>query len=250
MDAGNVTNLKKLIALLRQKGVVTASYLHKNGISYQSMREYRCSGWMEPLGVGAFHGKESKPSLDTAIAALAEQLGLPVHVGGKAALMRRGIVQYVPLGGLPPEVYLRRGVRLPKWFLFSYAGQFVRNSTCILPDGIGLERDAAGCPISSPERAFIELAAEVPKQAAVGELYQLMEFAETLRPALVTDLLSKCESVKAKRVFLFLADDLGHWWFKKIDRSKIDLGSGCRVIDKGGSFQAKFNIIVKPWREY
>ena len=114
----------------------------------------------------------------------------------------------------------------------------------------GVERDAHGIPVSSPERAYVEMAAEVPRKTALGELYQLMEFADTLRPRLVTELLSKCGSVKAKRVFLLLADDLGHWWFKKIDRSKIDLGTGCRMVERGGTFQSQYNIIVKPWREY
>lgn len=44
-----------------------------------------------------------------------------------------------------------------------------------------------------------------------------MEFSETLRPGLVSELLVQCRSVKAKRVFLLLADDLGHWWAKKLD---------------------------------
>ena len=96
----------------------------------------------------------------------------------------------------------------------------------------------------------MELAAEVPQKVALGELYQLMEFADTLRPKLVSELLTKCGSVKAKRVFLLLTDDLGHRWAKRVDLSGIDLGAGCRVIDKGGVFQPKYNIVVKPWREY
>ena len=30
------------------------------------------------------------------------------------------------------------------------------------------------------------------------------------------DLLSQCESIKAKRIFMFLAGDLGLWWSKKL----------------------------------
>lgn len=244
------TDIKKVVRLVHQKGIATAAYLRQQGVSYQRMLKYRKAGWLAPLGSGAFCESGAKPPLDVAIVALSDQLGLPVHIGGKTALLRRGIMQHVPLGGHISELYLRRGFRLPKWFCDTYAGQFARNSSCLLPDETGVEHDASGMSFSSPERAFLELAAEVPNKAALGELYQLMEFAETLRPTLVTELLSQCESVKAKRVFLFLADDLGHWWFKKIDTSKIDLGSGCRVIDRGGEFQAKYNIIVKPWREY
>ena len=31
--------------------------------------------------------------------------------------------------------------------------------------------------------------------------------------------------------------------------NRMDLGSGCRVIDKDGSFHADFNVVVRPWRE-
>ena len=92
MSLGTDTNLKKVIDLVRQKGVLTASYLRKEGISYQSMLEYRKSGWLESLGVGAFCGRCAKPSLDIALVALAEQLGLPLHLGGRSALARRGVM--------------------------------------------------------------------------------------------------------------------------------------------------------------
>ena len=250
MSLSGDTNLKKVIRLVHQKGVVTASYLRQQGVRYQSMLKYRQANWLASLGIGAFCESGTTPSLDAAIVALSEQLGLPVHVGGKSALLRRGIMQHVPIGWHTVELYLKRGIRMPKWFCNTFVGQFTRNASFLFPDATGVERDALGVLLSSPERAFVEMAAEVPKKAALGELYQLMEFADTLRPNLVTELLSKCESIKAKRIFLFLADDLGHWWSKKLDRSRIDLGSGCRVIESGGAFQPRYNIVVKPWREY
>ena len=250
MSSEKDTKIKNVMRLVHRKGVVTAVYLRRQGVSYQSMLKYRQSDWLRSLGNGAFCESGDVPSIDAALAALVEQLGLPIHLGGKTALARRGIMQYVPIGGLPSEIYMRRGVRLPKWFSGTYAGQFVCRRSCLFPDETGVERREAACAVSSPERAFLELAAEVPQKIALGELYQLMEFADTLRPKLVSELLTKCGSVKAKRVFLLLADDLGHRWAKRVDLSGIDLGAGCRVIDKGGEFQPKYNIVVKPWREY
>lgn len=243
------TDIKKVVRLAHQKGVLTAAFLRRQGVSYQRMLKYRKGGWLSALGTGAFSESGTTPTFEMAIAALSEQLGLPVHLGGKTALLRHGIVQHLPLGGHMSELYLSRGFQLPKWFCDTYGGQFVRNSSHLVADDTGLDREDNGVVLSSPERAFLEVAAQVPKKTALGELYQLMEFAETLRPKLLTDLLVRCGSIKAKRVFLFLADDLGHWWAKKIDHSAINLGNGCRVIDKGGEFQAKYNIVVRPWRE-
>ena len=243
------SKLKSVIRLAHQKGVVTASFLRQQGVSYQSMLKYRRANWLASLGAGAFCESGTKPSLDMALVALVEQLGLPVHVGGISALNRRGIMHYVRLGGLPDEVYLRRGFRLPKWFGDAYAGQFRRNSSSLFADGVGVEQDAGGCAVSSPERAFLEMAAEVPNEASLGELYQTMEFADSLRPKLVEKLLAGCRSVKAKRIFLLIADDLGHWWAKKIDHGKVDLGKGCRMIDKDGELHPKYNLVVRPWRD-
>ena len=145
--------------LVHQKGVVTAAYLRRQGVSYQSMLKYRQSDWLRSLGNGAFCESGDVPSIDTALAALIEQLGLPIHLGGKTALAQRGIMQYVPLGGLPSEIYIRRGVRLPKWFSATYAGRFVCKRTCLFSDETGVERREAVCAVSSPERAFLELAA-------------------------------------------------------------------------------------------
>ena len=250
MSLGKDTKIQNVTRLVHQKGVVTAVYLRRRGVSYQSMLKYRRSDWLRSLGNGAFCESGDVPSIDAALAALVEQLELPLHLGGKSALAQRGIMQYVPIGGLPSEIYVRRGVRLPKWFSVTYSGSFVCRHSSPFPDETGVEHRDSACAVSSPERAFLELAADVPRKVALGELYQLMEFADTLRPKLISELLTKCGSVKAKRVFLFLADDLGHRWAKKVDHSGIDLGVGCRVIDKGGEFQPKYNIVVKPWREY
>ena len=250
MSSGKDAKIKNVMRLVHQKGVVTAVYLRRQGVSYQSMLKYRRSDWLRSLGNGAFCESGDVPSIDAALAALVEQLELPLHLGGKSALAQRGIMQYVPIGGLPSEIYVRHGVRLPKWFSVTYSGSFVCRHSSLFPDETGVEHRDSACAVSSPERAFLELAADVPRKVALGELYQLMEFADTLRPKLISELLTKCGSVKAKRVFLFLADDLGHRWAKKVDHSGIDLGVGCRVIDKGGEFQPKYNIVVKPWREY
>ena len=250
MSSEKDTKIKNVMRLVHRKGVVTAVYLRRQGVSYQSMLKYRQSDWLRSLGNGAFCESGDVPSIDAALAAIDEQLGLPIHLGGKTALAERGIMQYVPIGGLPSEIYLRRGVRLPKWFSDTYFGRFVCKRSCLFSDETGVEHREAACAVSSPERAFLELAAEVPQRIALGELYQLMEFADTLRPKLVSELLAKCGSVKAKRVFLLLADDLGYRWSKRVDHSGIDLGAGCRVIDKGGEFQPKYTLVVKPWREY
>ena len=57
-------------------------------------------------------------------------------------------------------------------------------------------------------------------------------------------LLADCDNIKVKRLFLFFADRHQHAWLKRLDRKAIDLGSGKRVLAKGGSYDAKYMITV------
>ena len=58
------------------------------------------------------------------------------------------------------------------------------------------------------------------------------------------DLLERCSSVKVKRVFLFLAEKLELPFFLKLKLDDVDIGSGKRVIVKGGKYDAKYLITV------
>ena len=45
-------------------------------------------------------------------------------------------------------------------------------------------------------------------------------------------------------MFLFLSSQVGYAWYNKLNKGEINLGSGVREIDKNGSFNKEFNIIV------
>mgnify|MGYP001584397915 FL=1 len=100
--------------------------------------------------------------------------------------------------------------------------------------------------MSAPERAALELVDLVPKEQSFSEARLLMEGLTTLRPELVQELLEACRSVKAKRLFLFLAEEANHAWFKELNTSKLDLGKGNRSIVKGGQLDQKYQITVEP----
>ena len=65
-----------------------------------------------------------------------------------------------------------------------------------------------------------------------------------LKPSVLNELLIQCKSVKVKRLFMYLATRAGYSWVAKLDKDKIDFGSGVRVIDKTGYFDKEYNIIV------
>ena len=47
------------------------------------------------------------------------------------------------------------------------------------------------------------------------------------------------------RLFLYLASKTKHDWYDSLDVSKINVGSGVRIIDKTGVYDRQFNIIVE-----
>jgi hypothetical protein len=71
-----------------------------------------------------------------------------------------------------------------------------------------------------------------------------MQGLTTLRPKLLQQLLEQCNSIKVKRLFLYMATKAGHDWKNRLDLGKLDLGSGDRSITKGGAYNAQFGITV------
>ncbi len=71
-----------------------------------------------------------------------------------------------------------------------------------------------------------------------------MEGAANLRPELIQSLFEACHQVKAKRLFLWLAGEKNHAWYYRIDKNRIDLGSGKRQIIKGGRLDEEYRITI------
>ena len=98
--------------------------------------------------------------------------------------------------------------------------------------------------MSAPERAVLELLDEVPERETFHQADVLMEGLRNLSPRKLQTLLVDCRSVKVKRLFLWFAERHNHAWLQKLDRKPIDLGSGKRMLVRGGKLDPKFNITV------
>lgn len=69
MSLSRDTDLKNVVRLGHQKGIVTAAWLRGQGVSYQSMLKYRQGQWLEALGTGAFCETGTHSSFDAALVA-------------------------------------------------------------------------------------------------------------------------------------------------------------------------------------
>jgi hypothetical protein len=98
--------------------------------------------------------------------------------------------------------------------------------------------------LSTPERALLELLDELPKHETFHQVDMLMQGMTNLSPRRLQALLADCKSVKVKRLFFFFADRHRHAWLKPLKSQKFDLGTGKRMLVKGGKFDRTYQITV------
>lgn len=247
MNTQNKTILKKLLAKTPRNTVLTAKYLTESGFSHDVLKGYERNGWLTRISQGAYKILEDNIEFNGAIYALQEQLGLSIHIGGITALNEQyKIIHNIPFAR-KKQLFGYRGEKLPKWFNVLYENIIELNCTTFLPKNIGFTAENSGnykTKVSSIERAVLEMLYLVPEKITISEAYQILESLITVKPKEFQALLEDCSSVKVKRLFLYIAETIGHSWFKRLDLSKVNLGKGVREITKGGKHNKKYNIII------
>lgn len=230
-------------------GVLTSAWLKAAGISSKLAGYYASSGWLHRVGDGAFTVQVGTPGWLGAVFGL-QQKSQTLHPGGRTALELSGLAHFLPLGeGHPLFLFGRAGERLPAWFKgLPWFGRVVYLSTSFLPDDLGFDHHREGelvVKVSAPERAVLEILHTLKPSAAEFEHADLIfEGLATLRPNVIQSLLEGCSSVKAKRLFLHLAEKHHHPWFKSLDLTRISLGTGKRSFVPGGRLDPKYLITV------
>jgi hypothetical protein len=91
---------------------------------------------------------------------------------------------------------------------------------------------------------MLEMCSQVPGCHSFEAAGHLMESLLALRAGHLQDLLETCTSIKAKRVFLYLADRYNMPWLDKLKIKNINLGSGKRQVADKGVFNKKYLITV------
>lgn len=242
----NKIKLNQILQKIPHRTVVTSLWLEKQGVSRSLRSAYKKNGWLKSFGNGAYLKLNDFIELDGSVYALQQQLNLSFHLGGVSALSKLGINHNIGFNR-KTYIYGYRAEKVPNWFKENYSENIEIIKSEFLPKELGLvdfDNKDFSIKISSQERAILEMLYLAPNKNSIKEIYQLMETMSVLKPKLLQELLENCSNIKIKRVFLYLSDKLNYPWFKKLDISKIDLGSGKRTIEKGGKLNKKYNIII------
>ncbi len=255
-------NVNRLNRLLPEGLVVDAAWMTRHGYSTSLRNQYVKSGWLKQPVARVYKRPRGPLNWQQTVISLQTMLGHKLIVGGRSALEVQGLAHY--LTRRRKEIHLYGPKRPPSWLekvpagvrfvyhnserLFRHCTDRVRagRKTALPPD---LVAEAWGqwdwsYTLSSPERAILELLDELPDRESFHQVDKIFEGLANLSPRRLQPLLEECRNVKVKRLFFYFAERHRHAWLRRIDRSAIDLGKGKRMLVRGGTYNAKWQITV------
>ena len=246
MNRQKISKLNHLLNEWPPGVVLTSNWLKEKGYYKQLVKLYCDNGWIKSVGRGAYARLNDEITWTGAVKALQSQLHIPVHVGGLTALQLYGILQYVVLNDHDYAFYLyntvNKKIALPVWFQQHFMRCHLEQKK-LFEAPVGLSKKVINdieLTISAPERAVLEVLALVPNQVTLSHVNELIEGLDRLRGTVVQRLLESCQSIKVKRLFLYLAEKNNLACFDELHIERLALGSGKRVIGEGGAYNAKW----------
>lgn len=264
MSDQNTGKLNLLLTELGDMRLVSSHWLRVHGYSNSLVARYVSSGWLVSPARGVYMRKGGRLQWEGVVSSLQIGEEMPLHVGGRFALSMQGHEHYLRLGDAG-TITLYGPVRPPGWLgklplaqRFEYQGKgpfdllsvpFTAeiSEKLLSEQGLAWHRAAPGADIlvcSTPERAMLELCDSASDATLIYEVDALMQAMTTLRPQRVGLMLRHCRSIKAKRLFLALAERHRHAWLLHVPMDGVDLGQGKRALVPGGRLHPTYQITL------
>jgi Transcriptional regulator, AbiEi antitoxin, Type IV TA system/Transcriptional regulator, AbiEi antitoxin N-terminal domain len=242
-----MTKINQLINKWPKGTIKTVEELVKLGYTPQLLKIYSNSGWIESVVRGMYKLYQDEVNWQGILYGLQNKSKTTLHAGGKTALALKGYSHYLSLRESKVYLFSDRTENFKVWMKKFNQVILKRNKVFDYSKEEYFTMFNTGnfeIKISSPELAAMEMLYLVPKEQSVDEADKIMEGLTTLRPNLVQSLLENCNSVKVKRLFLYLGEKNKHSWMEDIKSDGIDLGTGKRLIVKKGVYNRKYKITV------
>jgi hypothetical protein len=258
----NATLRARLAELAPYGLLVTRSRLLQKGLSRHSIDNLIKSGQLAALVPGVYKRPETVLKWQGVVSSL-QRMGSDLVPGGVTALEQQGLAHYLPLSE-QRTIHLYGYDSLPVWVnKLGLPETFLRHGNsrlwgerkedrCNQSELFTLDLPWSDLPImlrvATPERAICEVLEDVPAAVSFAHAGQVMQGLPGLSPRRLQQILNQLKSVKVKRLFFWFAERENHAWLKKLDPARFDLGSGKRMLIKGGKFDKKYNITVPEER--
>ena len=242
------TKLKWINDQLSKFELLLMPYLNRHDISRSHVQNYVKSGWLEVVTSGVYKKPSQSISWSSALAALQYQQDSSLHLSGLSSLAHQGLSHYLTMGNETVQLNSIKAIRSPKW-LFSQHWQIEYKCSKVLDEVLSTDLTELTVNNQTVKASIIELAVlevleKVTDESSFISASELFQGLTSLRPRKLQSLLERSPSVKVKRLLLFLAHYYQHPWLKRIDESKVELGSGNRQIVNGGYVDRKYKITV------
>ncbi len=224
---------KHFLSGVRRGSPIGPREMAEHGLTVKYAHQLQREGWLTRLGPGTYMLPGEEPLLEAALAHLAKEVP-GFHVGGKTALAWRGVrhqVEARPVLSLWGSTW----ARVPDWFSQRFPCHY-QSSTLFdeRPEELVEVSAAPGyppdVPVSTTERALLELVSEVGKRRTVQEARELVESLRSLRPAVLEVLLSKTHRIKVVRLLAQLAEESSASWASVARARSRALGGASRMV--------------------
>lgn len=255
MTTQNGRKLNALEQTLPQGLLVDARWMEERGYSTSLRSQYVTGGWLVQPVRGTYKRPLGELTWQKVVVSLQTLLHRDLIVGGRTALELQGFGHYLKPNG-PTTIHLYGQKSAPSWLTkLPLNEKFLFHRTQILfTHPLGPEQSTLSqymtansdipLKMSTPERAFLELLDELPRHESFHQVDMIVEGLRTLSPRRLQMLLEACRSIKVKRLFFWFADRHRQPWLVRLERDKIDLGTGKRMLVKGGTLDPKYHITV------
>ena len=127
MSSEIVGKINQLLQSWPRGTVALQPFFSRHGVSQKLAARYRTSGWIDPVGRGAFVRRGDKVGWEGAVYALQRYAGKAIQPGGRTALELHGYAHFLRMGSRR-EVHLfgPPSERLPRWILYHDWGADLR----------------------------------------------------------------------------------------------------------------------------
>lgn len=244
-----MSKLNQILLDWKQGDIHGLEWFRARGVDQRLAYFYYSDGYLDKIGPGVFARKGDEVSPYGVVRFLQVEIGLMLHISGRTALELQGHSHYVALGP-KIRIYLTsyEDKAFPTWIKkLEKSFEFVfKKSSLLSQEKFLTTHSEAGfeLKIASRELAALELIETLDLSGSLETAENYTQSLLTLRTEVLQKVLEECNSIKAKRVFLYLAEKLNLPWFKNLKKEKINLGIGKRVIVKGGELNKKYQITV------
>ncbi len=246
----------KLTKLMKPGIVYTGKFLKQRGYSPQLLYKYKKAGLIDSSSKGVYILSGSKPTMLSIVYTLQKVMELKLHIQSISALRLKGFVEQIyhnmennsiELSSLirysKPEWLKRMEIQYKFTIIIKQSGLFNDSNYSIKESKIG----EFNLIISEIERALFEMLNDISTINDFLNARKIFEIIPGFRTVITQQLMESCQSIKAKRLFLFFSEEYKKDYFNKLKMNRIPLGSGVRNIAKNSrktKYIKKYNILI------